>query len=173
MIGIPIGIATAHVLEWAVHKHVLHGLGKRKGSFFAFHFRDHHQVCRRNEMADDMYKGSVLQWNAAGKEMALLVAGGVATLPLVPFAPFFSITVMACGARYFILHRRAHLDPNWAREHLPWHVDHHMGPDQEQNWGVTMEWVDRLLGTRVPYLGTERARRDSRRRAQRQARAAA
>lgn len=173
MIGIPIGIATAHVLEWAIHKHVFHGLGKRKGSFFAFHFHEHHQTCRRNDMSDDMYRGSVLRWDASGKEAALLLAGGVATLPFLPIAPFFAITLMSCGARYYVLHRKAHLDPEWAKEHLPWHFDHHMGPDQDQNWGVTMAWVDRLMGTRVPYLGTERAQKDGLRKLARRVRAAA
>ena len=35
---------------------------------------------------------------------------------------------------------------------LPWHYDHHMGKNQNANWGVTTDWVDRLAGTRIKYL---------------------
>ena len=70
-------------------------------------------------------------------------------------SPFFVATVAAKSANYYRLHRKAHLDPEWAREHLPWHYDHHMAPDQECNWGVTNDWVDRLMGTRKVWVGTE------------------
>ena len=49
--------------------------------------------------------------------------------------------------------RRAHLDPEWAREHLPWHYDHHMGRDQNANWCVTYPLFDYVMGTRRKYLG--------------------
>ncbi len=51
-------------------------------------------------------------------------------------------------------------DPEWGKEHLPWHYDHHMGPNQDSNWCVTKPWFDDLLGTRERYLGTERAARE-------------
>ena len=38
-----------------------------------------------------------------------------------------------------------------AERKVPWHYDHHMGKNQEANWGITSEWVDRLVGTRVRY----------------------
>ena len=46
----------------------------------------------------------------------------------------------------------SHLDPMWCRENLPWH------------YGVTTDWVDRLMGTREVYLGTQREVRDTVRR---------
>ncbi len=58
----------------------------------------------------------------------------------------------------------SHLDPMWCRENLPWHYDHHMGPNQDMNYGVTTDWVDRLMGTREVYLGTQREVRDTVRR---------
>ncbi len=36
MIGIPLGLLWANAGEWAIHKYVLHGLGRRKGTFWAF-----------------------------------------------------------------------------------------------------------------------------------------
>ena len=68
-------------------------------------------------------------------------------------------------------------DTEWAREHLPWHYDHHMGPNQHANWCVTKPWADIVMGTREPYCGTEREAADNEKRARlktkREARAAA
>jgi sterol desaturase/sphingolipid hydroxylase (fatty acid hydroxylase superfamily) len=86
---------------------------------------------------------------------------------LAPIAPFFTGTMVYSAVHYYRVHKRSHLDPEWAREHLPWHYDHHMGPDQNVNWCVTRPWFDHLMGTRVPYLGTDRAARDAARRAAR------
>ncbi len=33
MIGIPLGLLTGNAMEWVVHRHVLHGLGKRRGTW--------------------------------------------------------------------------------------------------------------------------------------------
>lgn len=43
------------------------------------------------------------------------------------------------------------MDLEWAKKHVPWHYDHHMGKNQDANWGVTTDWVDKLLGTRIKY----------------------
>lgn len=164
MIGIPLALVTANAAEWWIHKHVLHGAGKKRTSFWSFHFHEHHSHARRNGMRDPDYERSPFQWNAQGKELFGLVMLAVPVLPLFPIAPFFTGTLVYCGVDYYRKHKRAHLDPEWARTHLPWHYDHHMGPDQDANWGVTHDWFDRLLGTRKPYLGTEREARDNERR---------
>ena len=46
----------ATFLEWAIHKYVLHGLGKNKNSWFNFHWHSHHKTCRKNANQDDNYK---------------------------------------------------------------------------------------------------------------------
>src|SRR5688500_8827253 len=74
MIGIPIGLALANASEWLMHKHVLHGLGRRRGSFWSFHWHEHHRASRKNEHIDDAYLGSALRWNAQGKETLALAA---------------------------------------------------------------------------------------------------
>ena len=101
----------ANAFEWAFHKYVLHGLGKNKNSIWAFHLREHHREARRNGMVDPGYQKSVWHWNAQGKEAAALVAGGVAVLPLLPVAPYFVVTVVACAVNYYRVHKKAHLDP--------------------------------------------------------------
>lgn len=174
MLGIPIGLAVANAAEWLIHKYVLHGLGGDKSSFWSFHWHEHHRNARRNGNADADYKEPLLtKWNGQSKEALALLATGVAVAPLAPLAPFFVGTMLYCGINYYRQHKRAHLDPAWAREHLPWHYDHHMGPNQHANWCVTRPWFDHIMGTREPYVGTERELRDNARREQRAANAAA
>jgi hypothetical protein len=175
MIGIPLGLAFANASEWFVHKYVLHGLGRRKGSFWQFHWHDHHRNARTHEHRDPDYERPLFErWNGQSKEALALIGGTLALAPLVPIAPFFVGTVAYSAVNYYRKHKRAHLDPAWARAHLPWHYDHHMGPNQHANWCVTRPWFDELMGTREPYVGTQlerdhvakRARREQGRRQQ-------
>ncbi|MEC9070812.1 MAG: hypothetical protein VX938_00475, partial [Myxococcota bacterium] len=95
-----------------------------------------------------------------GKEALALTLGLMTHLPLFPVAPFFTGTLVYSALRYYYVHRKAHLDTDWARENLPWHYDHHMGPDQDANWCVTRPWFDYLMGTRKPYVGTAQEEAD-------------
>lgn len=152
MIGIPLAMAYASAVEFVAHKYVLHGLGKRPGNFFNFHWREHHRSSRLHDFRDPDYERSLLSWNAQSKEALALAGLALVHLPLAPVAPFFTATAILWELNYYRVHRKAHLDPDWAREHLPWHYDHHMGPDMDANWGVTVDWIDRLMGTRKRFL---------------------
>ena len=160
MIGIPLGLLYANATEWAVHKYVLHGLGKRKTSFWAFHWHDHHRTTRKNGHIDPAYQRPITSWNAQAKEAVALSALVATHLPLLPVAPLFTGTLVYSAVNYYKKHKRSHLDPEWAREELTWHYDHHMGPNQNANWCVTRPWFDDLMGTRQPYAGTDRERED-------------
>ena len=81
----------------------------------------------------------------------VLALGAVAAIPLFPIAPFFTGAVWFSMARYYRSHKRSHQDPAWAKENMPWHVDHHMGTDQNSNWCVTHPWFDYVMKTRKPY----------------------
>ncbi len=164
MIGFPLGLLYANVGEWLIHKHWLHGRGKRRDSFWSFHFHEHHQASRKHDMIDDDYERSVFGWHGQGKEAAMLALAAVAHAPLLPIAPGFTIGVWTSMGLYYSRHKRSHEDPGWAREHLPWHYDHHMGPAQYCTWCVTFPWFDHVMGTRVPYAGTERERLDQEKR---------
>jgi sterol desaturase/sphingolipid hydroxylase (fatty acid hydroxylase superfamily) len=167
MFGIPIALATFNAAEWLIHKHVLHGLGRSKKSVWAFHWHEHHGNARREEMRDETYERTPFALHAQGKELIALSAGALAVLSIAPVVPFYSGTMLFCIGEYYYKHRKSHEDPEWAREHLPWHYDHHMGPNQNSNWGVVRPWMDNLMGTREPYVGTEREARDRKRRADR------
>jgi sterol desaturase/sphingolipid hydroxylase (fatty acid hydroxylase superfamily) len=173
MIGIPLGILYTNATEWLVHKHLLHGLGRNKDSFWAFHWHDHHKTSRRHEMRDDKYTHSLWSRLRAGdvnsqvKEAAALLGAALLHAPLLPVAPFFTLTVWACAANYYRVHRKSHLDPQWAAQHVPWHVDHHLARNQDANWCVTFPIIDVLVGTRERYVGTTEHAADLERRAQR------
>jgi hypothetical protein len=156
VIGFPLAIIVGNFGEWAIHKNLLHGRGKRKGHFFNFHYYDHHAEARKNGMVDPAYRSGWLGggWNSRTKEATSLIVGSIPWFVLMPFAPGFAAGSLYTTWNYYWVHKKAHLDPEWARENVPWHYDHHMG-EQEANWGVTHPWFDDLLGTRVKFVGTE------------------
>ncbi|HHO52679.1 MAG TPA: hypothetical protein ENK18_17855 [Deltaproteobacteria bacterium] len=173
LVGFVLGLMSANAWEWFIHKHVLHGIGKNRRSWWSFHFHEHHRASRQHQMIDADYARPMFGLHAQGKEALGLLASAVIHLPLWPISPGYVLGVWASILLYYHRHRRSHEDPGWAREHLPWHYDHHMGPDQDCNWCVTFPWFDHLMGTRVPYAGTEREAADERRRLTRQRRAEA
>ncbi|MCO4744097.1 MAG: hypothetical protein KC912_04865 [Proteobacteria bacterium] len=172
MIGIPIGLIYHNAMEWMIHKHVLHGRGKKRESFWSFHFHEHHQACRRNDNHDDDYLHGFMQWDPRGKEVAALMGAAAIHAPLFPVAPFFVATCWYSQYKYYRDHKRSHVDIEWGREHMPWHYDHHMGVNQDSNWCVTHPWFDDLMGTREPYIGTEREQQDLEKKAARERRKA-
>ncbi len=167
MLGIPLGLLAANASEWLIHKHLLHARGRKKGSFWSFHWHEHHAASRKNDHLDPAYHRPLYEWNPQSKEVALLLGGAALVAPLFPIAPFFTGAVWYSAWNYYRVHKRAHLEPGWAREHLTWHYDHHMGPQSQANWCVTKPWFDELMGTRVHYAGTAREARDVARRAAR------
>ena len=173
MIGIPLGFLVSNAAEWVIHKHVLHGIGKKKGSFWHFHWNEHHRAVRKHDHRDPDYERSIFGWHAQSKEALLVAGAALAHTPLLPIAPFYVGTIWYCALEYYQKHKRSHLDIEWAREHLPWHYDHHMGPNQDANWCVTRPWFDHVMGTREPYVGTEREEKDRARKAEKRRRKAA
>ena len=145
-----IGLLYCNFFEWVAHKFVLHGLGKHKQSFWAFHWSEHHRNCRKYDFYDPDYKRSLWTWNAQAKEALALAVGVALHAPLALVAPLFWVTVVYGAVNYYRVHKRSHLDPEWAKRRLPWHYDHHMGKVQDANWCVTRPWFDYLLRTRVP-----------------------
>lgn len=165
MIGIPLGLLYANLGEWFLHRYVLHKLGRFKGSPWRYHLYEHHREAWKNDYRDPGYEKPVFGRHAQGRE-AIQVAGvALLHLPLFPIAPFFTGAALYGAWNYFRVHKKSHLDPEWARRELPWHVDHHLGPNPEANWCVTKPWADLILGTREPWLGTDREKEDVARRA--------
>ncbi len=137
-------------LEWSIHRYVFHGLGKVRGSRFAFHYHDHHRACRQHDGADPAFGGSVLRWNAYGREVLGLSLLCALHLPLLAFSPLSYLGILAFGVNYHRVHRRCHVDPGWGWRRVPWHMLHHVGRC-DGNWCVTTAWLDRVLGTIRPW----------------------
>lgn len=173
MIGIPIGLLYANGAEWLIHKYILHGLGGKKKSFWSFHWHEHHRASRINDMLDEAYTTWKAKLDPRNKELIGVVVLAGSHLPLFPVMPFFTGTVVYSAVNYYQSHKRAHTDIEWGKKNLPWHYDHHMGPDQHSNWCVTKPFWDNVLGTRKPYLGTQRELRFRNRKARKKAQAAA
>jgi sterol desaturase/sphingolipid hydroxylase (fatty acid hydroxylase superfamily) len=157
MLGIPVALAVFGYGEWATHKYLLHGLGRDKRSRLAFHYHQHHQAVRRNGGYDPAYEGPVWSTPTQAREAIGLTVIALAHAPLFAIAPFYTSTIWYCLYRYRRNHRRAHLDPQWGRDHLPWHYEHHMG-DQDKNFGVVWSWFDVVAKTRELFVGTDKER---------------
>ncbi|MDD1613503.1 MAG: hypothetical protein LUP98_02485 [Methylococcaceae bacterium] len=145
-----LGLLYANAGEWLMHKYILHALGKKPHSFWAYHLHEHHAVCTSNSMLDPGYQMLTLTtWNTQSKELMVLAGIVLLHVPMFLIFPSFTGAVYASLALYYYKHRKAHLDPAWARRHLRWHYEHHLGGNTCANWCVTWPWFDYLLGTRV------------------------
>lgn len=165
-----LGIAYANAGEWFIHKHLLHEHARDKDSFWRFHWNVHHKNSRRNQFVDEDYLQPLFkEWNAQSKEAAALATAAIAHAPLFPLAPGFVSGVWFSIGSYYYVHKRSHLEPDWAKKYLPWHYDHHMGPNQDSNWCVTFPLFDYVMGTREKYHGSEREKQDIQRKAERAA----
>lgn len=161
MFGFLSGLLVANAGEWYIHKYWLHGLGKKKDSFWRFHWAIHHKTVMQEEYRDSDYeKPWWTSWNPQSKEVATLVGGAAVFTPLLPIFPGFVAGIWFSQWNYFRVHKKSHLNPEWGYKYLPWHYDHHMGQDQDKNWCVTFPLWDYVMGTRVPYKGTEREKKD-------------
>ena len=131
--------------EWWIHKYVLHGLGKKKNNWFSFHWHSHHRKCRRNRNKDISYLQKDPLHFSVKKELIGLTTILALHTPLLYVSSAFYFTLVVCATRYFFMHRRSHIDVRWGQRAMPWHWKHHMGKDQDANWGITTDFWDRIL----------------------------
>lgn len=136
----------ATFLEWAIHKHILHGLGKDKNSWFSFHWHSHHKNCKKYGNLDKSYD-RLLSFPVRREILGLYVLV-VIHLPIYFLLPYFYYTLIVCTLRYFYVHQKSHRDIKWAKKNIPWHYEHHMGKNQDSNWGVTTDIWDVILNTK-------------------------
>lgn len=148
-----LGYVYGHVLEYFLHRFVLHSkVGVKRGHFLSFHFSEHHSSARKNDFVDLSYKDGLLRWNAASKEAVALTLLMLIHIPFFYLSKYFFAALLVSLVEYYYKHRRAHSDVNWAKSNIPWHYDHHMGPDQHKNWGVRSDIVDKIFKTKERYI---------------------
>ncbi len=165
MLGFVNGLIFSNAFEWYFHKNILHGQGKKKGNFWRFHWAVHHKTTIQQNFRDSDYEHTLWEaWDPQSKEAVALATGAAIVSPLFWVAPGFTMGVWFSAWNYYRVHKKSHLDPEWAYKYLPWHYDHHMAPDQDKNWCVTFPLWDYVMGTRLHYKGTEREKIDIERR---------
>ena len=152
ILQVAIAWAYSHVLEYCLHRWLLHN--RHRKAWFKTHFGDHHKIARRNMMLDSKAHKPIKI--TGDPELKGLIALGLLHAPIAILWPFAYVMLIWSAVNYFLVHRKAHQDFRWARDHLPWHYDHHMGPDQNMNWGVRLPWVDILMGTRIHWKGEQK-----------------
>lgn len=149
MLGFPIALFVANGFEWYAHKVWLHEFPSRhRDAPFFTHIR-HHKRARLNGFRDEGYRHSMWRDQEMFNEKVALIAIAAGVTPLAPVAPFFTLGIYYSTWNYWSRHSKAHLDPAYARERMPWHYDHHMNASQDANWCVTKPWFDYIMGTRV------------------------
>ena len=166
LLGIPAGVLYANTMEWLIHKYVLHDLGnlpkscnivhdlgkKDKNSVWRFHWSVHHRRSRKYDMADLSYFRPFWKDSARFREVMGLTLLAALHTPLFFVAPLFTITIWAYTFLYYFAHKKSHTSPLWAKKWLRHHYDHHMGKDQDKNWGVLLPIVDWIFGTREEMI---------------------
>ena len=103
---------------------------QKKSSPFSFHFHEHHRASRKLQFRDPIYENPLFSEDGDTKEVFHLALLGIGHLPLLFISPGFLMGAAIGGLRYYYVHRKCHLDPEWCKEHYPWHYDHHMAPNQ-------------------------------------------
>ena len=153
--GFVAGLAVVNAYEWFAHKYLLHGV-HRKGKpryspvpkSMESHWA-HHREVRKQDFSDECYVEGLDNWRTRHELMSLAVAAGVASVVFYPFSKGMALAAIYSAGNYYYVHRRAHLEPDWAKRTIPWHYDHHMNSNQDANWCVTRPWFDYVMGTRV------------------------
>lgn len=144
------GWLYGHFFEYAAHRWIFHN-PKLKGAF-RFHNAQHHARSRKGCMTDIMSFNKI---DFRDRELRYLCLALLTHLPLALLFPFFYAALVYSAAAYYLTHRRAHRDHEWARKNVPWHYDHHMGFSSTTNWAVRLPIFDYLLGSRKVYKGSE------------------
>jgi len=137
-----LGFIYGSFLEWGVHKHLFHRHGKKKGSPFAFHIREHHLECLKNENRHDDFS---LRENVG---VLLIIA---LHLPIVYLSTGLFVGMTLYGLAFITLHKLIHKNVAWGKKWFPWHWDHHM-KHQNHNFNVVLPIADHVMRTRKKYL---------------------
>lgn len=153
--GFLVGLVVANGFEWCAHKYILHGTHRVGKSRFSPVPRSmeshwaHHREVRKAQFHDHGYIEGISNWRTKNEIISLVVVAGAASAIFYPISKGMVLAALYSAANYYYIHRRAHLEPEWAKRKIPWHYDHHMNSNQDANWCVTKPWFDYVLGTRV------------------------
>lgn len=153
--GFIAGLILANGFEWVAHKYILHGVHRKGQARFSpvpksmeSHWA-HHREVRTKTFHDIGYVEGISNWRTKNEIVTLGIVATVFGTAFYPISKGMSLAAIYSACNYYYIHRRAHLEPDWAMKKIPWHYDHHMNSNQDANWCVTKPWFDYILGTRV------------------------
>jgi hypothetical protein len=153
--GFIAGVMISNAFEWVAHKYILHGVHRKGKARFSpspasmnSHWA-HHRFVRKQQFGDDGYVEGLKNERTRLELMSLVIVASATSAVAYPFSKGMALSFWYCAGKYFYVHRRAHLEPDWAKRRIPWHYDHHMNSNQDANWCVTRPWFDYVMGTRV------------------------
>lgn len=153
--GFLVGLVVANGFEWIAHKYILHGThrsGKPRYSPVPDSMKshwEHHREVRKTDFYDHGYVEGISNWRTKNEIISLAVVATSTSLMFYPVSKGMAVAAVYSACNYYYIHRRAHLEQDWAMKKIPWHYDHHMNSNQDANWCVTKPWFDYVLGTRV------------------------
>ena len=148
------GITLGSLIEWGSHKYLLHNFSRKIFSYS--HFSIHHRNCRQNNNYDKDYESFPPTTLDSGlTEIVLLISALIVTSPLLLIDSWLWLGLVFHAFVYYYMHRKSHIDVEWGKKWMPWHWTHHMGRDQNTNWGVTLPIWDFILRTRVKMKPTK------------------
>jgi len=145
-----LGFVLGSLVEWIAHRYFLHNFSKRL--FSSSHFSVHHKKCRKHNNFDDDYLNfPPSSIDGGGGEIVLLASLVIVFTPTILVSFWLWAGLVVHSFLYYFLHRKSHIDVEWGKKWMPWHWDHHMGKDQNCNWGVTNSIFDHIFRTRKIY----------------------
>ena len=143
-----LGFLIGSLIEWLAHRYLLHNFSLRKLSHS--HFRVHHKNCRKNAGFDGDYITPLPRdYEHGWSEILFLASGILLAIPLIIISFWLWLALLIHAVFYYVAHRYFHLYPKWGKKYMPWHWDHHMGKNQNANWGVTNPIFDWIFRTRA------------------------
>jgi len=141
MLGFVLGLLYGNVLEYLIHDFIFHRLGRKKGSIWSYHLKDHHVLSRKNNFID-LTESKV---ESIGMLGLVLVH-----MPFLFLSPGFWLGVTSYAMAFKYLHGFQHSHPEFTKKYMKWHWEHHM-KDSNKNFGVVMPLSDYLFRTRKKY----------------------
>ena len=136
-----LGFLYGSLLEYLIHDHLFHRMGKKRNSIFSYHLKGHHRLAKKNGFVDLTL--SKVEFYG----LFLLI---ILHVPLIflSFNLWLGVTVYALAFK--ALHGIQHAYPDFTKKYMKWHWDHHM-KNPNKNFGVVVPWMDYLFGTRKKY----------------------
>ncbi|WP_372528623.1 sterol desaturase family protein [Piscinibacter sp.] len=131
-----LGLASWTLIEYAMHRFVLHGLQPFRRLHAQHHERPTALICTPTILSATL--------------IATLVFLPALALGNVLFAGAFTLGVLAGYLAYSVTHHATHhwrADTAWLKQRKRWHALHHHHVEQPGRYGVTSAFWDHVFGT--------------------------